>query len=54
MVRRRIGDRLAAGDRLAELHLAKDDAGAVARARACFRLGEGPATAPELVIERVD
>jgi pyrimidine-nucleoside phosphorylase len=54
MVRRRIGDRLAAGDRLAELHLAKDDAGAVARGRACFRLGEGPATAPELVIERVD
>lgn len=54
MVRRRIGDRVAAGDVLAELHLAKDDAGAVERARACFRIGEGPAAAPELVIERVD
>jgi len=54
MVRRRIGDRVAAGDRLADLHLAKDDAGAVGRARACFRVGDGPAAAPELIIERVD
>jgi pyrimidine-nucleoside phosphorylase len=54
MVRRRIGDRVAAGDLLAELHLAKDDAAAVERARACFRIGDGPAAAPELVIERVD
>jgi len=54
MVRRRIGDRVAAGDLLAELHLAKVDAGAVERARACFHIGEGPAAAPQLVIERVD
>jgi pyrimidine-nucleoside phosphorylase len=54
MVRRRIGDRVAAGDLLAELHLAKEDAGVVERARACFRIGEGPAAAPQLVIERVD
>jgi thymidine phosphorylase len=54
MVRRRIGDRVAAGDLLAELHLAKDDVGAVGRARACFRIGEGPGAEPALVIERVD
>jgi thymidine phosphorylase len=54
MVRRRIGDRVAAGDVLAELHLAKADAGGAERARACFRIGAGPAVAPELVIERVD
>jgi pyrimidine-nucleoside phosphorylase len=54
MVRRRIGDHVAAGDLLAELHLAKGDAGAVERARACFRIGNGPAAVPELVIERVD
>jgi thymidine phosphorylase len=54
MVRRRIGDRLAAGDLLAELHLAKEDAGAVERTRACFHIGEGPAAVPQLVIERLD
>jgi thymidine phosphorylase len=54
MVRRRVGDRVAAGDLLAELHLAKDDPPAVERARACFRIGDGPAAAPELVIERLD
>jgi thymidine phosphorylase len=54
MVRRRIGDPVAAGDLLAELHLANADAGAVERARGCFRIGEGPAEAPQLVIERVD
>ena len=30
------------------------DPQAVARARACFRVGEGPAAAPELVLERLD
>jgi pyrimidine-nucleoside phosphorylase len=54
MVRRRIGDRVAAGEPLAVLHLAREDAGAVERARACFRVGEAPAPAPELVIERID
>jgi pyrimidine-nucleoside phosphorylase len=54
VVRRRIGDRVDNGDLLAELHLAKADVAAVERARSCFRIGEGPAAAPELVIERVD
>ena len=53
MVRRHIGDRVSAGDLLAELHLAKEDAAAVELARACFRIGDGPFAAPELVIERV-
>jgi thymidine phosphorylase len=54
VVRRRIGDPVAAGERLAELHLAQGDERSVGRARACFRVGAGPAAAPELVIERVD
>ena len=54
LVRRRVGDRVAAGDELAELHLAKDDPAAVERARACFRVGDGPAAAPELVLERIE
>ena len=53
-VLRRIGDRVRAGDPLAELHLAAEDASAVARARDLFRVGDGPAPAPELVIERVE
>jgi pyrimidine-nucleoside phosphorylase len=53
-VLRRIGDRVRAGDPLAELHLAAEDAPAVARARDLFRVGDGPAPAPELVIERVE
>ena len=39
---------------LAELHLAKDDPAAAERARACFRVGDGPVAAPELVIERLE
>jgi pyrimidine-nucleoside phosphorylase len=54
MVSGRVGDRVSRGDVLAELHLAKDDPGAVQCARACFRVGEGPAVAPELVLERID
>ncbi len=54
VVRCRIGERVSAGDVLAELHLARGDVAAIERARACFRVGDGPATAPELVIERVD
>ncbi len=54
LVRRRVGDPVAAGDAIAELHLAKDDPAAVERARACFRVGPGPVTAPELVLERIE
>ena len=53
VVRRRIGDACAAGDTVAELHLAAEESGAVARAQACFRIGEGPVAAPELILERV-
>jgi thymidine phosphorylase len=53
-VGRRIGDRVAAGDALAELHLAGEDAGAVERARACFTVADAPAEPPPLVLERVD
>jgi pyrimidine-nucleoside phosphorylase len=54
LVRRRIGDRVTQGDVLAELHLASEDPSMVARARAGFLVGDGPARAPELVIERLD
>jgi thymidine phosphorylase len=53
-VRRRLGDPVAPGDVLVELHLAQEDPGAVERARGCFRIGDGPAKAPELVLERVE
>jgi pyrimidine-nucleoside phosphorylase len=53
-VRRRVGDRVSAGDVLAELHLATADAAAVARARACFRVEDAPAEPPPLVLERVE
>jgi pyrimidine-nucleoside phosphorylase len=52
-VLRRVGDPVRAGEALAELHLAEADPGAVARAGACFRIGEAPVVAPSLVIERV-
>jgi len=54
VVDRRIGDRVEAGEKLAELHLAREDARAVARARACFRIGDGPASAPSLILERIE
>lgn len=53
VVRRRIGDTCAAGETIAELHLAADESGALARAQACFTLGDGPVAAPELILERV-
>jgi pyrimidine-nucleoside phosphorylase len=54
VVGRRIGDQVAAGDVLVELHLAQENPGAVERARGCFHIGDGPVQAPELVLERVD
>ncbi|HKQ59398.1 MAG TPA: hypothetical protein VJY35_16155, partial [Candidatus Eisenbacteria bacterium] len=54
MVRARIGDAVRAGDTLAELHLSQEDAGAVARAAACFVVQDAPADAPALILERVE
>lgn len=54
MVRRRLGDRIAAGDVLAEIHLAASDPGAVARAEGCFTIAEEAPAAPTLIIERVE
>ena len=54
VVRRRIGDRVAAGDTLAEVHLAAVDPGAVRRAEDCFELAEAAPAPPPLVIERFD
>jgi hypothetical protein len=54
MVHARIGGAVRAGDVMAELHLAADDPGAVARAAACFTVGEEPAPEPALILERLD
>jgi pyrimidine-nucleoside phosphorylase len=54
LVKRRVGEPVKAGDVLAELHLAKDEPAAVARCRTCFRIGAGPVTAPELILERIE
>jgi pyrimidine-nucleoside phosphorylase len=51
---RRLGDAVSAGDALAELHLARASAEALARAGACFEVSERPAETLPLVIERVD
>jgi pyrimidine-nucleoside phosphorylase/thymidine phosphorylase len=54
VVHRRIGDRVATGDVLAELHLAAPDDSLVAGTRSCFRIGAGPVAEPPLVLEKVD
>ncbi len=54
VVRRRIGDLVAAGDTLAEVHLAAADPGAVRRAEDCFEIAEAAPAPPPLVIERFD
>jgi pyrimidine-nucleoside phosphorylase len=54
MVHRRIGERVTPGDTLAVLHLVREDEDVVGRARACFRVGEAPTAAPQLVIERME
>ena len=53
MVKHRIGDRVARGEGLGELHLAVEDAGAVAEAAACFSIGEAQARPPKLLIQRI-
>jgi thymidine phosphorylase len=54
VVHRRIGDRIAAGDVLAELHLSKPDAHVVERVRDCFVLGDREVVTPPLVHDRID
>jgi pyrimidine-nucleoside phosphorylase len=53
MVRRRIGDRVDAGDVLLELHLAAPDPAAVERAAAAFTIADAAVAAPPLVIASV-
>ena len=50
---RRIGDLVARGEPLAEMHLAAPDEAAVVNASACFEIG-GATAPPSLVLERVD
>jgi len=54
IVRRRIGDRVAAGETLAELHLAAANDRAVSEAVACFEIADGAVEGPALVLERID
>jgi pyrimidine-nucleoside phosphorylase/thymidine phosphorylase len=54
MVQARIGDRIGAGEPLAELHLAAPDPGCAERLQACFTLGDGPVAPPPLTIATID
>jgi len=53
MVKRRIGDRVSAGETLAELHLAAEDDAAVTAAAGCFEIGDAGGPAPPLIVERI-
>ena len=53
-VLRRIGDAIASGDTLVEVHAAGDDPGLAARARACFVIEGRAAEPPALILERID
>jgi thymidine phosphorylase len=54
VVRMRLGDAVEAGEAMADLHFAAEDAEVMERAVACFRIQDAPAAPPELVLERVD
>jgi pyrimidine-nucleoside phosphorylase len=54
VVHRRVGDPVAAGETLAELHLAHADDGVTARVRDCFVIGDAAVSAPALIVERID
>jgi pyrimidine-nucleoside phosphorylase len=54
MVRRRLGDRIAAGEVLAEVHLAADDPRTVQRVAACFTVADAGSAVPSLILERVE
>jgi thymidine phosphorylase len=53
MMRARLGDRVERGAVLAHAHLAREDSAALAQAARCFRIEEGAAEVPALVLERV-
>jgi len=53
MIHARLGAEVRAGDTLAEVHLSAEDSGVVARAAACFTVGDGAATMPALILERL-
>jgi pyrimidine-nucleoside phosphorylase len=53
MIHARLGSAVRAGDTLAELHLASVDPGAVARAAACFTVGDETPPEPSLILERL-
>jgi thymidine phosphorylase len=53
MVLRQPGERVKAGEPLAELHLAGPDADAVERAAACFTIADAGSTRPDVVLERI-
>ncbi len=53
IVHARLGSAVRAGDPLVEVHLASEDPAAVARAAACFSVGETVPPASTLVLERV-
>ena len=53
LVQRRIGDRVARGESLGELHLSAADPAAVAEAAVSFTIGSGEVLAPRLVIQRI-
>jgi hypothetical protein len=52
-VLRQPGDRVRAGEPLAELHLAGPDTDAVERAVACFHVADEGAARGEIVLERI-
>ena len=54
VVHARVGDTLAKGAPLAELHLAGPDGEAVARAEACFTIGDERVAAPALTLATID
>ena len=54
LVLRRIGDSVAAGEPLAELHLAKPDALIAERIRECFVIADAPVAAPALVVDEIN
>jgi pyrimidine-nucleoside phosphorylase/thymidine phosphorylase len=54
IVHARVGDVVRAGAPLAELHLAAPDERAIARAQACFTVGDGPVATPKLILERLN
>ncbi len=53
MVQRRIGDRVARGEAIGELHTAVSDPAAVAEAAACFTIRDGEVEPPPLLIQRI-